>query len=200
MTTREEMIAASKKRFGESWEPLDLSTPEAAKRTYGGYWETSFWNPESGSSKHAMEIDALTAHYDKLMGTNAAGGGVLANDGSHQEWMRETVDKAEVTRAYAAARKAATGKWAESAAPDQMRTVAYCHEVNAGWDEKVRELEARAAEIEGFNPKAKGGGSCGSSVGRVQFRSGAEMVGMTPIALLCAALAYGAMYFVKHGF
>jgi hypothetical protein len=149
MATREEMIAASKKRFGQQWEPLDLSTPEAAIRTYGAEnWRTSCWNPDSGCSVHTREIDQLTKQYDHVMGHDGQGGTVLARDGSHQEWMRETIDKAEATRQYAAARHAATEKWAAVAAPDQMRTVALCREQNASWDEKVRELEARASEID----------------------------------------------------
>jgi hypothetical protein len=200
MATREEMIAASKKRFGKAWKPIDwhdTGDPEFAPKETYKYWDTSCWNPESGCSVHSREIDNLTAQYDKLMGTNAAGGGVLANDGSNQEWMRESVDKAEVTRAYANARTAATEKWAASAAPDQQRTVSLCREINAGWDEKVRELEARAAEIDGgmksgrFRTK-KGGGSCG----------GVKRVGGMPIAtspsaiMMAAAAAIGFLVFM----
>lgn len=195
MATREEMIAASKKRFGKQWEPLDLSTPEAAKRTYGEYWDTSCWNPESGCSVHSKEIDQLNAQYDRVMGHDGQGGTILARDGSNQEWMRETIDKAEATRQYAAARHAATEKWAATAAPDQMRTVALCREQNASWDEKVRELEARAAEIDGgmmsgrFRTKGSGGGLFGGSCSSGNCSTGGGPLGGLPKPVLYMILA-----------
>lgn len=132
-----------------------------AKRKYGGLLG------------NATFLERDYNGYDLKMSKPADQGGVLANDCSNQEWLRETIDKAELTRSY-------------------------------GGDRAAREFEARAAEIDGgmksgrFKTKA-GGGSCGSSIGGVQLRSGSEMVGMLPIALLCAVLAYGAMYFAKHG-
>jgi hypothetical protein len=148
MATREEMIAASKKRFGESWEPLDLSTEESAKRTYGDYWDTSCYNPKAGCSVHNAEVDRLTAIYDKAFRTPASQGGVLADDASNQEFMREKVDKAEITRRYAEAREAALVKWEAVAAPDQMRTVSLCREINNGWFEHAQYLDGQAAEID----------------------------------------------------
>jgi|WetSurMetagenome_2_1015567.scaffolds.fasta_scaffold03789_10 hypothetical protein len=194
MATREEMIAASKKRFGQKWEPLDLSTPEAAIRTYGAdNWNTSCWNPDSGCSVHNKEIDHLTKQFDHIMGHDGQGGTILARNGTNQEWMRETIDKAEATRQYAAARHVATEKWAAVAAPDQMRTVALCREQNASWDEKVRELEARAVEIDGGMQsgrfRTKSAGLFGGSRSSGSCSTGGGPLGALPKPVLFAILA-----------
>ena len=167
MATREQMIAASKKRYGKEWKPIDwhgTGDPEMAPRETYKYWDVSCYNPASGCSVHTKEVDQLTAQYDHEMGHDGKGGTLLARDGSHQEWMRETIDKAEATRRYAEARDAALEKWEAVAAPDQASTISLCRETNAGWWEKVRELEARAAEIDGGMKsgrfKTKKGGSC----------------------------------------
>ena len=167
------MIAASKKRYGKEWKPIDwhdTGDPEMAPKETYKYWDVSCYNPASGCSVHTKEIDNLNAQYDHVMGHDGKGGTLLARDGSHQEWMRETIDKAEATSRYAEARDAALAKWEAVAAPDQARTVSLCRETNAGWWEKVRELEARAAEIDdgmksGRFKTSKGGGKRGGSCG-----------------------------------
>jgi hypothetical protein len=173
MATREEMIAASKKRYGKEWKPIDwhgTGDPEMAPRETYKYWNVSCYNPESGCSVHTKEVDQLTAQYDHEMGHDGGGGTLLARDGSHQEWMREKIDKAEATRRYAEARDVALAKWEAVAAPDQARTIALCRETNVGWHEHARYLDGVAAEIDagmksGRFKTSKGGGKRGGSCG-----------------------------------
>jgi hypothetical protein len=196
------MIAASKKRYGKEWKPIDwhgTGDPEMAPRETYKYWDVSCWNPESGCSVHTREVDQLTAQYDHEMGHDGKGGTLLARDGSHQEWMREKIDKAEATRRYADARDAALAKWEAVAAPDQARTISLCREVNQGWHEHARYLDSLAAEIDGGMKsglyKTKKGGSCRGGSCSTKRVAGVTLA-TDSSSLLQAALAAGAFILV----